>query len=350
MRLIIGLSILSAVSSCATNRPVCDFENPIESRCKPLKAGIIKINPEIDEVKPVAVAEDGGWAIASDVLVGPVNDQWVAGISLKNGQTLWWLKTESGVASPITMLGSWVIVGLRDGTVLKLESLTGKVVWRTELSGFVTRPFVLSGSTLLAVSVKQELLAMDFQSGKTTWIYDPQQTSDLVIRGAAPPKVVGDTVYLGVASGELHAVDLSNGRLSWKSNPAYSEFRFHDVMGEIYAENNRVVISRYDGVVTGLLVNGRTANVSWKQELSSITTSVVRNGVLYIGCVNGDVYGIEASTGRTLWKSKLSKQSVSFIFPTEKLLYVVGSNGRLGAMNSSKGTIVWHVIAEGSKE
>ena len=185
------MKILAALflflTSCASldQKGSCLISGGIDTPCKPFRAGMIQLNKELDRVKPLGAVDEGGWVVSGNILVGSSYSDWVQGVSLKNKETVWWLKTDSPVASPLAIFGEHVIVGLRDGSVLKVNAKTGKLIWKQRLGRFVSREPVLSGTNLLVMTVDQKLFSLDFNSGKTSWIYNAGLPSGLVLRGAS---------------------------------------------------------------------------------------------------------------------------------------------------------------------
>jgi outer membrane protein assembly factor BamB len=317
------------------------------SPCRPMRAEVMEFSPELDAIKPLAPIDVSGWVLASDVLIGTLSNRWLVGISIKDQKVLWWFETPSGVTNPLSVMGSWVLVGLRDGRLLKVEALTGKKVWETQLRRFVARPLVLGGATLVAVTANQQVYAVDFQSGNILWMYDAGEPDNLSIRTGAPAIVRDKRVFVGTDKGELHAISLDQGRLEWRYNPAYTDDRFHDVIGEIVSIGNQIVVSRYDGLVAAISVSGPEPSVLWKDTLPAITSNSFRSSILFLGCINGDVYAVDALSGRRIWRAP-TVMPIASLSPGEKVLYSAGTNGRISALDMSNGNILWQDDVDGA--
>lgn len=341
--------LVSCVSGPAKTENLCIAGQGDETPCRPFRAGLVKLNEEIDEVKPVGAIDTSSWVLSGDTLVGAVDQKWLMGISLKERKIIWWHKLDSDVSAPAGLFGSWAVVGLRDGRVLKLEILTGKKVWESKLAKFVSRPFELGGTTLLALTASQQLYALDFQTGQSKWIYDAGASDKLMVSASGKISAKGDIIYFGTAAGEVHAVNLSTGKANWKYNPAYSESSFRDLVGDLFVDGDKILVSRYDGLVTMLLGGGSSPKATWRQDLPGISANSSRGGVAYFGCQNGEIHALEMTTGRVLWKSGIH-QTVTSVMVGEKVLYATGANGRIFAMSSADGTILWYDDVQGSLE
>lgn len=304
------------------------------------------MSKHVDEVKAMASKDSSGWVVTSNILIGSFDKSWVGAYSLKEKRVLWWYKSETDVASPISSFGGWIVFGLRDGRVIKLEALTGKKIWEVDLGHFISHPFSRSGSSLFALSVNNQLFCLDFQSGKTNWIYDGGAPTSLIISNHTKPQIKDKVVYIGTSDGEVHAVDISKGVLLWKQNVAFTEGRFHDVVGDLVVLDNRIIVTRYDGVVASIRTN-RDRSVYWKSNFSTVTTSGYREGVLFVGGINGDIHALDAASGRHIWKTNTG-QSVANVTVGEKFLYAAGTNGRITAINKVNGVPLWVDDIEGS--
>ncbi|MBF0442526.1 MAG: PQQ-binding-like beta-propeller repeat protein [Oligoflexales bacterium] len=332
----------------AENKPDCPgLAKGTVTPCRPFRAEVIKLSEEIDEIKPLAPIDSSGWVLISDLLIGAIDNHWVAGLSLKDKKVAWWLQTPSDLVTPITSFGSWIVLGLRNGDLWKIESLSGKVIWKTNVARLVHRPLTVKGSQLYAHTATDQLFSIDFQTGKTSWIYDGGSPNTLVVSGgAAPLATTNNRVYIGTAGGEIHAVNTVDGKVVWKTNPGYSDYKFHDVIGELIQIGNNLIITRSDGVVTAIPIDNKKNNI-WKESLPALTTVKSRDGVLYIGGLNGDLYAMEAGSGRRLWTTSTG-QSISTITIGEKVIYISGSNGHISAVNLTNGIVLWNDDIRGS--
>ena len=167
----------------------------------------------------------------------------------------------------------------------------------------------------------------------------PQSTSK--------PLVLGGIVLVGTSDGDVHGVNLNSGKRIWDFDPGTSSFRFADVVGQMASLDGNLLVSRYDGLVFSMSVATGRRRIVWKKDLPGITSSYYRDGVYYLGCINGEFYALDAGTGKVVWKSQIGEATAS-ITPGEKVVYVGGTGGRISALNASKGEILWHDDLEGA--
>jgi outer membrane protein assembly factor BamB len=313
---------------------------------RPFRAGFWKVSPALDRVSPVAEADFGGWVQSGDLLIGSVDHEWIGAFSIKSRMPRWWLKISNQLTAQPKVFGSWVVLALQDGTVMKVEVLTGKLVWETHLDTFVGRNMELSGQSLLAVSSGQILYAIDFQTGTTQWLLDAGFPDALPIRTSSGPVVSNGTVYFGTADGEIVAVNLDSGKLAWRYNPEFSNERFHDVIGDLVVSGNRLLVTRYDGLVTAISLSGKERRMLWNKKVPSIAGSIFRGERIYVSCVSGAVIAFQADSGNELWRTELG-EGAGYLAAGERSVYVGGASGRVASLEIGTGAVEWIDYLEG---
>lgn len=311
---------------------------------RPFHAGFISLNPKLDTEKTLGLSDGVGWVASGDVLIGAPDTQSLAAFSLQSREPVWWNTLVAPSTAQPTLFGSHVMIGLRNGLIQKIEASTGKKIWETQLDTFTERPFVLTGSTLIVLTTTQLLYAVDFQTGKTLWLYDAGFPEGMTVRPGTTPIVQDNEVVFGTTAGEFLGINLQAGKLVWRYNPSFKESRFHDVVGQLVIVERRLLVSRYDGFLGSIDLSNASKQdfkTIWSDEVSSITTSAFRDGRYYIGCINGDVYAYDSSTGRRIWRAQTG-QSVASITALEQAVYIGGTDGRVTNLDPSSGNLVWH--------
>jgi outer membrane protein assembly factor BamB len=270
---------------------------------RPFQLGFWSLNPKLDRQKPLAALDPAGFTINSGVLVGAFGDEWIGGMPLATKRVQWWIDAKSTLTAPPGSFGGSVVLGFRDGKLTRVDAVSGKRFWTSDLDSFTERPLLLNGTTLYVVTAAQVLYAIDFQTGKTLWVYDGGFPDGLSIRAAAKPVAFDNKVIFGTASGELIAVTAETGKLAWRFNPAYTTARFHDYVGEMVVRSGKLIVARYDGLVAAIDLAGSQRNILWQEKLPGITASAYRGDKYFVGALNGDVYALDPdNAGRRIWR------------------------------------------------
>ena len=328
------LWILSGIALASGDHPSPLCQSVIENYtvCRDTRAEIIRISREYESTKPLAMVENGGWVLANNSLVGAVDKRWLAAFSLKDHEPLWWYNTPYPIESPIAVLGGWIVISTLDGSVAKIELATGKKIWEKGVGHFAARSFTLAGSDLFVYTVNHQLYSLNYQSGDTNWIHDANSSVKLTVRNPAPPIVSAAKIYLGTSDGEIQVLDQGSGKVLWQANPAYTDFRFHDVVSDMVLLKNRLVVARYDGVVAAIATDEESHRTIWKNTYASITVSKLHEGALYIGDISGEVRALDAFSGKEIWHVSTG-QAISSIVIGEKAIFVAGTKGRIIALS-----------------
>ncbi len=328
------LSVGSAGSARATNHGL-----ELSKR----RAGVVSMRPLNNKVKALATTDFSGWTYFSDLLIGSYSPQWLAAYSYGKGQYQWFVPTKAELAIPPVVFGGSMVLAFRDGMLEKIDPLTGKTAWSISLDSYANRNISMVGNTLLVGTASQILYAVDFQSGKTEWLYDAGFPEGLIVAAQPSPVSKNGIVYFGLTNGELAAIELKSGTELWRFNPIYSESRFKDIVGEVASHQNRLLVTRYDGFV-GLLTIGDSSTkveIVWRQLIGSITTSLYKDGRYFVATVSGDLYCYDADSGSQLWKLSLG-DSIGRMMTDENNIYFAGNTGLVGAVDFRKGSLIWY--------
>ncbi|MEO8349270.1 MAG: PQQ-binding-like beta-propeller repeat protein [Acidobacteriota bacterium] len=95
------------------------------------------------------------------------------------------------------------------------ERETGAVRWKTAVGAGVATDLVVFDQLLFAVTLGDELLALDSETGERVWSFRSGATNDDFWLNSSPA-VLGERVFLGGLDGTLYALDARSGRLLWK--------------------------------------------------------------------------------------------------------------------------------------
>ena len=151
-----------------------------------------------------------------------------------------------------------------------------KVKWKFHTEGAVFSSPAVVKDTVYFGSSDHYLYAVDVNSGALKW------KSKTGSRITSSPAVADGAVYFGSYDGFFYAVDADSGKLKWK----------------FQTEGER----RYAGKhLHGSLPAGETMPDPFDSYLSS---PVVWQGKVYFGSGDGNIYALDAASGKLAWKFK----------------------------------------------
>lgn len=232
-----------------------------------------------------------------EVVVARTGDGRLYGMAAADGRRGWVFDRAvptlslRGVSQPVVAEGR-VYAGLDTGKLVALDLADGRLAWeesvtapsgRSEIDRLVDLDAdpVLADGTLYAVSYGGQVVALDSGSGKLKWRQELSSYSGL--------SVEGDRVYATDRQGRVWALDRGNGSVLWHQDGLkYRQLTRPVIHGGLVAvgdlEGYVHWLSPEDGAVRGRLHAGRSALVA---------PPLVSGSRLYVLGRAGDITAIE---------------------------------------------------------
>jgi outer membrane protein assembly factor BamB len=173
------------------------------------------------------------------------------------------------------------------GVAPTLVPSTLKLLWTYEAGDSIESSAAIAGGTVYVGVESADLLAIDLQTGKLRWKY---RTKDGI--GESSPVVHDGVVYIGDLSGLLHAVRATDGNALWTFKTG-AEIRSSPVV-----TGDRVLIGSYDGNLYCL--SARQGKLLWKftTELYVHSTPVISDSIAYLAGCDEVFRGIRIADGK----------------------------------------------------
>jgi len=129
--------------------------------------------------------------------------------------------------------------------VYAFERETGKARWKVAVPYGVPTDIRRLGSNLYMVSLSDELMCLDLESGTVNWISPSGAVNDGFFLPSSPS--VGDgRVFFGDLDGGVSALDAASGNVLWKRSLGAR------ISTSVFAEGRRVTLGTADGHLYGL--------------------------------------------------------------------------------------------------
>jgi outer membrane protein assembly factor BamB len=261
------------------------------------------------------------------------------------------------------ILGGRVFAASADGNIKALTTDKGRIIWEAEVKDFYTK----------------EELSFGFSKGL-----------DVITGGVGAG---GDLVVVGTGSGEILALNQSDGSLAWKSRVA------SEVLSQPQIDDDLVVVQSIDGKVAAYDAIDGTRKWVYTTNIPSLTlrgtatpiisddvilvgfssgrvvlldretgfpgldhrvgvaqgdsdlerlvdidgAMAMEDGRLYAASFQGRIIGIDVTAGRILWSEEAS--SVSGVGTGFGNVYLASSDSQISAYNGDNGREVWRVDA-----
>lgn len=251
--------------------------------------------------------------------------------------------------------GWTVYVGSRSGIVRALDARTGEVQWSVELPGRVPGAPTVADGTVYVGSRNTFVYALDAATGEKRWEYQTRDVRDAQI--FASPTVYEGTVYVGNGDGGLYAIDAATGEEEW----VFEEPR--RILSTATVVDDTLYFGGEDGKVYAL--DPEDGAVQWSYDTeepedrrAAVTSSpAVVDGTLYVGsrcsytgCVDGDVYALDAETGEKRWQFEADANVQSSPAVADGTVFVGSQAGTVYALDTTDASEEWTFSTDGPVE
>ena len=257
---------------------------------------------------------------------------------------------------------SWREEGV--GHVYALTQSTGKLAWKHRESTGIPSDVVRLGPSVFAVTLKDDLLALDARTGQLRWRFGTGAEPE-ALDISASPAVCDNHVYFGGRNGRAYALRAGDGAIDWECDlGARICTRLIVRDGDLYvgtANDKLCRLNRHTGCVIGevalaaqpcyapavtpdavlvraggqsLLCLDRSLGLTrWRKEIEDRWTSkgpVVHGSEVLMGSNTGEVAGLSLDDGTPRWSRGLagrircmgSSGDLLFAGTQEGMLYV----------------------------
>lgn len=231
-------------------------------------------------------------------------------------------------------------------------------LWHNDLSGDTKIYSLLSPDAYLnvvyAASRKGQIKAIDLTTGNTLWNIDVSTSSLFSSQSAllsGGVTVDEKYVYVGSERATLYVLEKYTGMIMWQK----------EAKGEILAKpilvNDNLIVSTSNGYIQ--CFNRDSGNELWEitTEVPTLTlrgqsTPTLAYGAIVTGDNSGHVSAYFAKDGQLIWQQRISQPKGSTEIAKlndvdsspvieQGLVYSVGYNGNIVALDLSDGQIIW---------
>lgn len=228
----------------------------------------------------------------------------------KDGRLLWKFLTGGIVPCSPVVVSDAVYFGSGDKHFYALDAETGKIKWKFLAGdGIINTPAAVNGMIIFG-SFDRHYYALSMSEGKLLWKFPVdgvpnsaciadnnfRLVHDVRIRAhEKSPEIKEGFIYFGARDNHCYCLDLE-GKLIWKFLAGSM------VTGPTTISDGCVYSGTWDGNVW--CVDARTGKQKWFCKTGGIvaSTPVIHNGVVYFGSSDQNFYAADAKDGKILWK------------------------------------------------
>lgn len=271
---------------------------------------------------------------ALDEADGEISEDWIQDALIK----------DRIVAAPVQAEGL-VFVGTADNLFLALEADTGQLAWQFEAEHSIWSSPAYEDGVLYVGSLDKNIYALNAQTGDLLW--------EQALAGSVSGQVaVGEELlYVGSFDKQLHALDKETGAIRWEVPEGGTE-------DWVWAAPTLVdeVVYFTDKSGNVFAVDAETGRTVWTVQIESqvVATPVVSEGAVFIassGVVNGDdeirrgaLIALDADTGDELWREDTAfpiYSTPAIVRDTVVVALPPGAEDLLIVFNQADGDEIW---------
>lgn len=242
-----------------------------------------------------------------------------------SGREIWKVRLGSAPTGPALFTETSIFVGTANGLLFSLDRFDGAVLWSSQLRAQVLMPMVEEGGTLVVGTNRDEVHAIDPETGETIWVYRRSVPRDLSVRGGVGVTVEGDRVFAGFSDGGLTALGLEDGRILWEvATTAGTARRFPDADAVPVVRDGTVYTTVFnDGVYA---FDARTGAIRWRQDAQGAHSLTLHEDLLLVGGAR-QALALQAETGAPVWSLPLGASYVQRPVVLRRIAFLAGPQG-----------------------
>ena len=281
------------------------------------------------------------------------NDFSVISKNLDTGKFNWKIKLEFEKEENFPLVSGFFLdnktlffsTGL--GNIYAIDAFKGKVKWFKKFGIQFSRPPVVSKDKIFLISDDNQLYAINKINGDVVWSH-LGNIEELSIIGGSKPALDEGIIVVSYSSGEIFALDETNGSIIWFDNISTSNFfsktNINDIQSPICIEKGKLFVPTFSNKL--LVYDLKTGKKSWDLKLSSINPMVISGETIYVIDINSKLMSIDKVSGKLLWavqlRSKKGKTEINWSGPllSSYKLLVVSSDGTILSLSPFTGKTI----------
>src|SRR5215203_377703 len=259
-------------------------------------------------------------AVSEDVIVTGSSDNFIYALSVTKGKLLWKIRAEKAVIAHPVIFRNNVYVGSSDGVFRALDLKTGTVVWTfSNVNGFVVTKPLIYNDRIYFGCWNNDFYCLDLSSGNLVWKWNNESGNRMFSPAACFPVATKNRVFIVAPDRYMSAFDALTGNVIWRKQ--VPDLRVRESMG-LSADSVIVFVKTMEGNVYGISTSADSMKAVWKSEVSlgyeiCPTAIVEKNNIVFVPTQTGVTVALDRSSGKVLWKHKVSNGLVTNLHPLE---------------------------------
>lgn len=262
-------------------------------------------------------------------------DKHIYGLDAKSGKVLWKIAAAEPVLGAVTISEGVAFVGASDHTFRAINIHTGDMIWAyDQVKGYiVSKPLVVDNKVIFG-AWDNTLYALDRYSGATDWKWTGGLTRMHFSPASVWPVAAHGKVFITDPQRALTAIDLETGETIYRT----FQSTVRETIG-LSEDNERVYSKTMNDSIVCFATTTDTPKQIWASNVAfgyehAPSMPVEKDGVVFGSTKNGLMFGLDAHTGKVLWKHKVGNSLVSTVVPLSRnQMLFTATGGEVGLLN-----------------
>ncbi len=354
-RALLAAQLLLLCTACST------FENwfgsaPDDSRAP---ADLLDIVEEVRVKRLWSVGVGGGQGdgfyrlqpvLAGDRIFAAGSDGTVVALNSETGKRIWREDIDHEISGGVGVGGGMLLLGSSDGSVVALSDQDGSVLWTSQLQGEILAAPQTNGRVVVVQSYNGKLHGLDARDGSELWVYD-SNLPVLTLRGTSTPVIVERFAIAAFGNGRVVALDLNTGAVRWEARVAIAQGRSEidrivDIDGNMLLAPPLLWAVSYQGRLAAIdVASGRKLR---QEEVSSYVGLDQGFGNIYVAEETGTVIAFYRNSSGIRWEQgDLSFRQLSSPRAIKGYVAVADFRGYVHFLSQVDGRIVGRTRTDG---
>lgn len=283
-----------------------------------------------------------GLAVKDD-LVFVAHNAFIAAVHLDTGQQAWQYPEKADLANlfyadPLIDSKGNLVAGAYNGSVVKLNSATGALIWRMEGDKEKIIAPIAEGpdGAYYASSETGDLLVIDPEKGSITKRIKLGKASSW-----GTMAVNGGRLYIATIEHKVLAVNFASGNVDWSVDVGAA------VAGGVNLVDGKLVVGTFADKVIAL--DPQTGDKLWEAQTDGWVwqAPVVSGESLFAADLGGVLRALALADGSTLWSAKLTAAVQAGPVVEGEAVFAGESKGIVRSYSAAEGTQNWEQKLEG---
>ncbi len=265
------------------------------------------------------------------------------------GKQVWRIETGIVVSGGVASGEGLLVVGGDKGDVLAYEE-DGKPRWKSKMSSEVLSVSAIVDGVVIVRSGDGRIAGLNAADGKRMWLYE-RSTPALVVRSHAGVAIQRGVAYAGFAGGKIAAIKIKDGEVLWENSVSQPSGnteleRISDVTSDPVVDDEQVCAIAFQGHVA--CFDPAQGGPLWNRDISSDKGMMLLRKFIYLTDAKGIVMALDKASGSTVWKNdQLLLRSVTTPYALGEFVVVGDFEGYLHGLNREDGHFVARIQLDG---